>query len=114
MRSRSFHCFRHLPPRIVSSHSHASLLQARVDNGTALPSPADAQAAPLARAAPAAEQAPKPVALATQPSAPPAPIDAPPEAGGPKRSTKVRFWLQFHAEYGQRVVVVGSSEALGR
>lgn len=27
--------------------------------------------------------------------------------------TKVKFWLQFHAEYGQRVRVVGSHKNLG-
>ncbi|KAK9802867.1 hypothetical protein WJX72_002038 [[Myrmecia] bisecta] len=45
----------------------------------------------------------------------PAPSQAPSagHASAPKRLTTVRFWLTFHAEYGQRLRVVGSHEHLG-
>lgn len=63
---------------------------------------------------PAAEGPPVGTALATTASPAMESLAGPPVSGpGVRRLAKVRFWLKYRAEWGQRLKVIGSHEELG-
>lgn len=73
---------------------------------------------PFPSSSPAATNGSVPgLAALTLPPAADASLDLPPGTagapGGQRRTTKVRFWLKFRAEWGQRIKVVGTDQALG-